>query len=98
MKFIVHVAFPHEPFNTYIREGTAGQKIGEILSTIKPEVAYFTDIEVGRGIMMVVDIDDYSKLPHITEPLMLTFDASVNYQIAIHPDELMKANLEQYAE
>ena len=60
------------------------------------------DFQVGkllmRGIMMVVDIDDYSKLPHITEPLMMTFDASVNYQIAIHPDELMKADLEQYAE
>ena len=98
MKFLVHVALPHEPFNTYVREGTAGQKIGEILANIKPEVAYFTDVEVGRGVTMVVDIDDYSKLPNITEPLMLTFNASVNYQIAISPDELMKAGLEKYAE
>jgi len=30
MKFIVEVNFPLEPFNTYVREGTAGQKIGEV--------------------------------------------------------------------
>ena len=47
MKFIVEVSFPTEPFNTYVRKGTAGQKLGEILGAIKPEVVYFTDNGVG---------------------------------------------------
>ncbi len=97
MKFIVEVGVPLEPFNTLVREGTAGQKIGEILEGIKPEVVYFTDNDVGRGIIMIVDIEDYSQLPHVTEPLMLTFNASVHYRIAMGPDELAEAGLERYA-
>ena len=30
MKFIVEVDFPLEPFSTYVRKGTAGEKIGEV--------------------------------------------------------------------
>ena len=97
MKFIVEAALPHEPFNTYVREGTAGQKIGEALGAIKPEVAYFSDHGVGRGVTMIVDIEDYSELPNVTEPLALTFNASVHYRIAISPDELAAAGLEKYA-
>ncbi len=97
MKFIVEVSFPHEPFNTYVRDGTAGQKIGEVLDAIKPEIFYFTDNGVGRGGVMIVDLENASQAPHVTEPLMLTFDASVHYRIAMHPDELAEAGLERYA-
>ena len=97
MKFIVEADFPHEPFNTYVREGVAGEKIGATLGAIKPEVAYFTDNGVGRGALLIVDLDDASQVPHVTEPLMLTFDASVHYRIAIAPDELESAGLERYA-
>lgn len=37
MKFIVEADFPLEPFSTYVREGTAGEKVGEVLGAIKPE-------------------------------------------------------------
>ena len=98
MKFIVDASFPHEPFNTYVRQGIAGQKIGETLGAIKPEVVYMTDNGVGRGVTMVVDLTDASQLPHITEPLMLTFNASVKYRIAIAPEEIAAAGLERYAD
>ena len=97
MKFIVEVAFPLEPFNTYVRKGIAGEKIAEVLGHIKPEVAYFTDSGVGRGAMMVVEVESASRVPHITEPLMLNFDASVHYRAAITPEELRSAGLEEYA-
>ena len=97
MKFIVEVSFPHEPFSTLVRDGTIGQKIGEILEAIKPEVFYFTDNGVGRGAIMIVDLENISQAPHITEPLMLTFNASVHYRIAMAPEELAAAGLEKYA-
>ena len=97
MKFIVDVSFPHEPFSTLVRDGTVGQKIGEILEAIKPEVFYFTDNGVGRGAIMIVDLENVSQAPHITEPLMLTFNASVHYRIAMAPEELAAAGLEKYA-
>ena len=98
MKFIVEVDMPLEPFSTFVRDGTAGQKIGEALGAIKPEAIYFTDNGVGRGAVMIVDIENYSQLPHVTEPLMLTFNASVHYRIAMAPEELQQAGLEKYAD
>jgi hypothetical protein len=97
MKFIVEVNFPLEPFSTYVRNGTAGEKIGEVLGAIKPEVIYFTDSGVGRGAMMIIEVDSASQVPHVTEPLMLNFDASVHYRVAMAPAELQSAGLERYA-
>lgn len=68
MKFIIEVGFPPEPFNIYVREGTVGEKIGEVFGAIKPEVFYFTDSGVGRGAMMIVDLDSAAQAPHVTEP------------------------------
>jgi hypothetical protein len=97
VKFIIEASFPHEPFNTYVRAGTIGAKIGETLQAIQPEVIYFTDSGVGRGLMMIVEIDNASQAPHVTEPLILTFEASVHYRVAMAPAELAAAGLERYA-
>lgn len=97
MKFIVEVAFPSEPFSSYVRQGTAGEKVGEVLGAIKPEVMYFTDNGSGRGALMIVDLDNASQVPHVTEPLMLNFDASVHYRIAMSPEDLQSAGLDRYA-
>jgi len=98
MKFIVEVEFPLEPFNTYVRNGTVGEKIGAVLGAIKPEVVYFTDSGVGRGAVMILDLADASQAPHVTEPLMLAFNASVHYRVAMAPEQLQSAGLERYAE
>jgi hypothetical protein len=97
MKFIVEVDFPLEPFSTYVRKGTAGEKIGEVLGAIKPEVIYFTDNGVGRGALMIIEVGSAGQVPHVTEPLMLNFDASVHYRLAMAPEELQSAGLERYA-
>jgi hypothetical protein len=97
MKFIVEASFPLEPFNTYVRDGVAGEKIGEVFESIKPEAAYFTDNGTGRGALLIVDLPDMSQVPHVTEPLMLTFDAAVHYRIAMSPEDLGSAGLERYA-
>jgi hypothetical protein len=97
MKFIVETDFPLEPFNTYVRQGTAGDKIGEVLGAIKAEVVYFTDNGVGRGAVMIIDVDSASQIPHVTEPLMLNFGASVHYRFAMSPEDLQSAGLERYA-
>lgn len=98
MKFIVEASFPLEPFNSYVRQGVAGERLGEVLGAIEPEVAYFTDHGVGRGVTMVVDLDNLSQVPHVTEPLMLRFDATVHYRIAIAPEEMQAAGLDRYAD
>ena len=97
MKFIVEVEMPLEPFNTYVRNGTAGEKIGEVLGAVKPEVVYFTDNGVGRVAVIIVELDSASQIPHVTEPFMLTFDASVHYRVAMTPEDLQAAGLDRFA-
>ena len=89
--------FPLEPFGTYVRQGTAGGKIGEDLAAIKPEVIYLTDNGVARGAVMIVEVDGASQVPHVTEPSMPKFGASVHYRVAIAPEELQAAGLKRYA-
>jgi len=47
--------------------------------------------------MLVVDVKDYSELPHVAEPFFLAFDASVHWRIAIGPEDIENAGLERYA-
>lgn len=86
-----------KPLSTYVRQGTAGEKIGAVLGAIKPEVVYFTDSGVGRGALMIVDLDSAGQAPHVTEPLILNFGASVHYRVAMSPEELQSAGLDRYA-
>jgi hypothetical protein len=89
----VEASFPLEPFNSYMDKGIAG----EVLESIKPEAAYFTDNGVGRGALLIVDLPEISHVPRVTEPLMAAFGASVHYRIAILPPDLQSAGLERYA-
>jgi hypothetical protein len=58
-----------------------------VFGAIKPEAFYFTDSGVGRGVLMIVDLDSAAQAPHVTEPLMLTFNASVHYRVAMSPEK-----------
>jgi hypothetical protein len=94
MKMILDFSLPIEPFNTLVRKGTAGQKVQEVVSAIKPEAVYFTAREGKRGGIMIVDVPDPSKLPALAEPLFLTFDASVQFHPFMTPEDLAKSGLD----
>ena len=95
MRMLVDFRFPLEPFNSMVKNGTAGQKIEQVMGEIKPEVVYFTEREGKRGGTMVVDLPDASKIPAIAEPLFLAFDASVSFHPAMTPEDLAKAGLDE---
>ena len=44
---------------------------------------------------MIVDVADPSKVPAIAEPLFLTFNASVEFCVAMSPEELGRAGLDE---
>jgi hypothetical protein len=72
-------------------------KIGEVLGAVRPEVIYFTDSGVARVAVMIVELESASQAPHITEPFMLTCDASAHYRVAMAREKLQSAGLERYA-
>jgi Domain of unknown function (DUF3303) len=64
-----------------LKAGTLGSTIQSIMEELKPEAAYFADMEGGRGGYIVVNMDDASQVPAIAEPLFLGLGATIQ----VHP-------------
>ena len=94
MRMLLNAFFPLEPFNTLIREGTAGKVINEVMEAIKPEVAYFVEQQGMRCAVLVVNLKDPSQIPAVAEPLFLKFDARCEFHPAMLPEDLAKAGLD----
>jgi hypothetical protein len=95
MRMLLNVKFPHEEFNKAVRDGTVGQKMRRILEDSKPEAVYFTEQNGQRGAILVINLVDPSQIPAFAEPWFLTFNADVKFQIAMTPEDLQKAGLEE---
>ena len=94
MRFIFKFSLPPEKFNQAVRDGTAGEKIAEILEETKPETAYFFPDNGRRGGLFVVDLADTSEIPRIAEPWLLNCDATIEFIPVMTPEDLRKAGLD----
>ncbi|MGO9246668.1 MAG: panthothenate synthetase [Verrucomicrobiia bacterium] len=94
MKMLLDVTIPHEPFNSLVRKGVAGKKLGDILDALKPEAAYFTEQDGKRGAILVVNMPDSTKLPSLAEPWFLTFNADVKLRVFMSPEDLKNSGLD----
>lgn len=95
MKMLLIASMPHEPFNSAVRDGTAGARMKRIMDAIKPEAAYFLERKGKRTGIMVVDVPEPSKIPSLAEPWFLTFQADVEFHPFMTPADLAKSNLEE---
>jgi hypothetical protein len=92
---LIDIDLPIEPFNSYVRDGTAPQRIGKILEELKPEAVYFSEREGRRGGILVVDVASPSDVPRIAEPFFLVFNAAVRFHICMSPEDLGRAGLDE---
>lgn len=95
MRFLLTVEFPPEPFNTLVRSGKVGPLLNRILEEIKPEAGYFTEHEGARGGLFVVNVENVSQIPRFAEPFFLNFKADCKFRIAMRPEDLREAGLEE---
>jgi hypothetical protein len=95
MRMLIQIKIPVEPFNTAVRDGSAGKKMQRIMEAIKPEAAYFSEQDGCRGGVLVVDMKDASEIPRLAEPWFLTFNASVEFRVAMTPEDLGRAGLDE---
>ena len=91
MRVLLKVTMGNEAANALSRSGKLGETMGAILEDLKPEAAYFTEMDGKRTGIIVVNIDDASELPAIAEPLFLALGADVEFHPAMVPEDLMKA-------
>ena len=95
MRILMNVRIPHEPFNTLVKEGRAGKIIQKIIKELKPEFIYFTEQGGTRGAVAIVSINDSSQIPSFSEPFFLNFNADCEFRIAMSPEDLGKAGLDE---
>src|ERR1041384_462063 len=62
MRFLVQVTMPHEPFNSYVKDGTSSAKMKRILDELKPEAAYFVEIGGCRTGILVTNLNNSSEI------------------------------------
>ena len=100
MRFMLTFRIPMEEGNAMIKDGTIGEVLQSVMEDLKPEAAYFGDIEGGRGGYLVVNMEDASQIPAMTEPLFLAMGATVKAHPVMIPEDLQKAGpaLEQVAQ
>ncbi len=94
MRFIFKFSYPPEKFNQAVLDGTAGEKIAEILEETKPEAAYFFADSGRRGGLLVVDLADASEMPKIAAPWLLNFDAAIEFIPTMTPEDLQAAGMD----
>ncbi|WP_300670560.1 hypothetical protein [Desulfoluna sp.] len=94
MKMLMHVTFPHEPYNTLVKKGTAVILLDEILEEIKPFSAWFTEENGRRAAILIVNVTNASVIPIYSEPFHLNFNADVHFRIAMSPEDLANSGLE----
>ncbi len=101
MRILVTFSMNPEKGDQLIKEGRIGETMGSILDELQPEAAYFTDVDGTRGGFSVVDMEDASQIPAVTEPLFLQMGATVHMQPVMTPEDLRGAAgdaLEQMAQ
>ena len=91
MRFMLKVNIPVEAGNTAVRAGKLGETIQSILAELKPESVYFTADKGQRTGFIFVDMQDASQIPAITEPWFLAFNAQIEFQPVMVPEDLAKA-------
>lgn len=93
MRVMMTAKMPHAEFNAAVRDGTADAKMKKILDALKPEAAYFIERDGQRCAVLVVDLADSSGIPALAEPWFLTFNANVQFNVAMSPEDLAKGGL-----
>ena len=93
MRMLVNVKFPHEPFSSYVKDGSIGDKMHKILGALKPEACYFSERDGHRGATIILDVKQASDIPALAEPLFLGFSAEVSFHICMTPEDLGNAKL-----
>ena len=91
MKYIIKLRMSIEKGNEALKDPGFGHKMQGLLTEIKAEAAYFTTICGQRGAYIVVNINDASEIPAISEPFFLWLDAELDWLPVMKPEDLGKA-------
>ncbi len=91
MRFLMKASMPIDAGNAAISDGSLSKTIQSILADLKPEAAYFLAENGQRTAYVIFNMQDASQIPAIAEPWFLAFNAAIEIQPVMVPEDLGKA-------
>ena len=95
MRMLMNVKIPNLEFNAAVKNGSASKIMNRIIEECAAEAVYFTEEQGCRACILVVNVDEPSKIPRLAEPWFLSFNAAVEFKIVMTPEDLRKSGLEE---
>jgi hypothetical protein len=92
MRVMLTFTVQPEKGDDLIKDGSIGETIQSILEDINPEAVYFTTVEGTRRGIIVINVDEASQIPSMTEPLFLALGATMQMQPVMTPEDLDRAS------
>ena len=90
MRFMLIVHMTTETANSAVREGRVGALLQRTMEQLQPEAAYFGPLEGMRTAFMVINLDDVSRIPAISEPFYQELGARLDFVPVMTADDLAK--------
>lgn len=90
MRFMLTARFNVEAGNDAVNNGRVGPLVQSVMEQLKPEAAYFGPIDGGRGCYLVINVEDPSQIPSISEPFFQNMHATVTFVPVMTAEELAK--------
>ncbi len=90
MRFMLTIRMSTEQANAAVRDGRVGPLLQRAMEQLRPEAAYFGPVDGLRTAYMVIDIDDASQIPAISEPFYQELGARIEFVPVMTAEELAK--------
>lgn len=91
MRFMMMATPQIDRTNAAMKEGRFAGQIQSIMDEIRPEAAYFAEIDGERSAIFIVNIEDASGIPAVAEPFFQGLNAKVRFHPVMLPEDLMRA-------
>ena len=92
MRMLMNVTIPHEAFNAAVKDGTVGAKPTAFWRPRSRSGLFHRAKASGEPCAR--GPADASKIPVLAEPWFLTFQADVEFRIAMTPDDLKRSGID----
>ena len=90
MRVMLIVRMSTEVANAAVREGRVRELLPRVLERLRPEAAYFGPLDGVRTAFLVIDLDDPSRIPSISEPFFQELGARVDFVPVMTAEDLTK--------
>ncbi len=91
MRMFMRITLPVENVNAAMINGTFPKTVQSILDDLKPEAAFFTEMDGKRTGLIFCDLKEASLIPAMAEPWFLAFNAQVEFHPAMIFEDLKNA-------